>query len=60
MVLEDLIGQFLYKSGDQEMLTQCGRRTCSNATPAPDANTAPQAGCALSQRILNKRGKLHV
>jgi len=39
LVLEDLIGQFLYKSGDGKADANAGD---ASAAPAPDANTAPQ------------------
>ncbi|ADW75560.1 MULTISPECIES: outer membrane lipid asymmetry maintenance protein MlaD [Rahnella] len=45
MVLEDLIGQFLYKSGDGKAdpdATAAPAAPEGNAAPAPDANTAPQ------------------
>lgn len=42
LVLEDLIGQFLYKSGDGKADPDAGEAPAANATPAPDANTAPQ------------------
>lgn len=47
LVLEDLIGQFLYKSGDGKADPDAGDTTAAPASeektaPAPDANTAPQ------------------
>jgi phospholipid/cholesterol/gamma-HCH transport system substrate-binding protein len=45
LVLEDLIGQFLYKSGDGKAdpdAAAAPAATEGNAAPAPDANTAPQ------------------
>lgn len=45
LVLEDLIGQFLYKSGDGKADPDAGSATAAPAgdsAPASDANTAPQ------------------
>ncbi|THD48066.1 outer membrane lipid asymmetry maintenance protein MlaD [Enterobacteriaceae bacterium ML5] len=47
LVLEDLIGQFLYKSGDGKADPDAGDTTAApgseeKTAPAPDANTAPQ------------------
>mgnify|MGYP003604353081 FL=1 len=45
LVLEDLIGQFLYKSGDGKADPDAGSAPAAPAgdsAPAPDANTAPQ------------------
>ena len=45
LVLEDLIGQFLYKSGDGKADPDAGSASAAPAgdsAPAPDANTAPQ------------------